>query len=68
MGDVEPHHMFGDTCWRGPLGDVRLSDHNEFNIESNGNYGTAEDALVMVQCMLDAYKMHLTTPPSGRPK
>lgn len=65
----KPYHMFGDTCWDGPLGVVKLSADNEFSIESNGTYTDDPGApLVMVQCLLDAYKMALQVPPSMRPK
>lgn len=64
----EPYYMFGDTCWRGPLGDIRLSNDNEVNIDDNGSYGTPEDCMVMVMCLLAAYTMALTVPPSNRPK
>lgn len=65
----KPYYMFGDTCWRGPLGDVRLSSMNEINIEDNGAYSpNLRDALIMVNCLLEAYKMALTVTPELRPK
>lgn len=66
---IVPYYMFGDTCWRGPLGDVRLSAANEFNIEDNGAYTDDPTApLIMAKCLMQAYKMAVELPPEDRPK